>query len=120
MRRWFSIREGVRVNKQIGAPQVRVINAEGKQIGIMEKAEALLLAQREGLDLVEVAPDSKPPVCRIIDYGKYRYKQSKRAKEARKKQHVTHLKEIKVRPKMIRKGKVKFLLTWMKLPWLMP
>lgn len=66
----------------------------------MSKAEALLLAQQEELDLVEVAPDSKPPVCRIIDYGKYRYKQSKRAKEARKKQHVTHIKELKVRPKI--------------------
>ena len=58
------------------------------------------MAEEQGYDLVEVAPESKPPVCRIIDYGKYRYKQSKRAKEARKKQHVTHVKEIKVRPKI--------------------
>lgn len=94
------IREGVRVNNQIEATHIRVIGPEGKQIGIMSKAEALLLAQQEELDLVEVAPDSKPPVCRIIDYGKYRYKQSKRAKEARKKQHVTHIKELKVRPKI--------------------
>ena len=88
------------MNNQIGAAKVRVIGSAGKQIGIMSKADALLLAQQEGLDLVEVAPDSKPPVCRIIDYGKYRYKQSKRAKEARKKQHVTHIKELKVRPKI--------------------
>ncbi|MFQ6093214.1 MAG: translation initiation factor IF-3 [bacterium] len=66
----------------------------------MNTSEALTMAQREGLDLVEVAPDSKPPVCRIIDYGKYRYKQSKRAKEARKRQHVTHIKELKIRPKI--------------------
>lgn len=66
----------------------------------MSTADALALAQQDGLDLVEVAPDSKPPVCRIIDYGKYRYKQSKRAKEARKRQHVTHIKELKVRPKI--------------------
>ena len=66
----------------------------------MNTSEAMDLAQREGLDLVEVAPDSNPPVCRIIDYGKYRYKQSKRAKEAKKRQHVTHIKELKVRPKI--------------------
>ncbi len=58
------------------------------------------MAQQAGLDLVEVAPESNPPVCRIIDFGKYRYKQSKRAKEARKKQHVTHIKELKIRPKI--------------------
>lgn len=88
------------MNNEIRAAQVRVIGQDGKQIGIMEMPKALSLAQQAGLDLVEVAPESKPPVCRIIDYGKYRYKQSKRAKEARKKQHVTHVKEIKVRPKI--------------------
>jgi translation initiation factor IF-3 len=88
------------VNREIRAAQVRVIGQDGKQIGIMEMSKALSLAQEAGLDLVEVAPESKPPVCRIIDYGKFRYKQSKRAKEARKKQHVTHVKEIKVRPKI--------------------
>jgi len=88
------------VNNEIRAAQVRVIGQDGKQIGIMEMPKALSLAQQAGLDLVEVAPESKPPVCRIIDYGKYRYKQSKRAKEARKKQHITHVKEIKVRPKI--------------------
>lgn len=88
------------MNNEIRAAQVRVIGQDGKQIGIMEMPKALSLAQQAGLDLVEVAPESKPPVCRIIDYGKYRYKQSKRAKEARKKQHITHVKEIKVRPKI--------------------
>lgn len=88
------------MNSEIQAARVRVIGQDGKQIGIMEMSKALVLAQQSGLDLVEVAPESKPPVCRIIDYGKYRYKQSKRAKEARKKQHVTHIKEIKVRPKI--------------------
>lgn len=66
----------------------------------MNTVEALALAEQAGLDLVEVAPNSSPPVCRIIDYGKFRYKQSKRAKEARKKQHVTHVKELKIRPKI--------------------
>ena len=88
------------MNKQIRATQVRVIGQDGKQVGVMNTMEALSLADQAGLDLVEVAPDSNPPVCRIIDYGKYRYKQSKRAKEARKKQHVTHIKELKIRPKI--------------------
>jgi translation initiation factor IF-3 len=94
------IKEGVRVNNEIGVPQVRVIGEDGNQVGIMDTSKALAMARQAGLDLVEVAPSSKPPVCRIIDYGKYRYKQSKRAKEARKKQHVTHIKELKVRPKI--------------------
>ena len=66
----------------------------------MNTSEALALAQQGGFDLVEVSPEANPPVCRIIDFGKYRYKQSKRAKEARKKQHVTHIKELKIRPKI--------------------
>jgi len=78
---------------------VRVINPDGVQLGIMSPQEALQTAMSLGLDLVEVAPESKPPVCRIMDYGKYRYEQSKKAKDAKKKQTVIQIKEIKMRPK---------------------
>jgi translation initiation factor IF-3 len=78
---------------------VRVINPDGVQLGIMSSQEALQTAMSLGLDLVEVAPDAKPPVCRIMDYGKYRYEQSKKAKDARKKQTVIQIKEVKMRPK---------------------
>ena len=78
---------------------MRVINPDGVQLGIMSPQEALQTAMSLGLDLVEVAPDAKPPVCRIMDYGKYRYEQSKKAKDAKKKQTVIQIKEIKMRPK---------------------
>jgi translation initiation factor IF-3 len=78
---------------------VRVINPNGVQLGIMSPQEALQTAMSLGLDLVEVAPESNPPVCRIMDYGKYRYEQSKKAKDAKKKQTVIQIKEIKMRPK---------------------
>jgi translation initiation factor IF-3 len=78
---------------------VRVINPNGVQLGIMSPQEALQTAMSLGLDLVEVAPDANPPVCRIMDYGKYRYEQSKKAKDAKKKQTVIQIKEIKMRPK---------------------
>ena len=78
---------------------MRVINPDGVQLGIMSPQEALQTAMSLGLDLVEVAPESKPPVCRIMDYGKYRYEQSKKAKDAKKKQTVIQIKEIKMRPK---------------------
>lgn len=90
----------VRVNEQIRARQVRVINDEGEQLGIMTPQDALKEAQEQGLDLVEVAPKADPPVCRLIDYGKFRYRQSKRAKEAKKHQHTITVKEIKYRPKI--------------------
>lgn len=89
-----------RINEQIRVPQVRVIDDEGEQLGIMKPEDALRIAEGKGLDLVEVAPNAKPPVCRMIDYGKYRYQQSKRLKEAKKNQHVVTLKEIKYRPKI--------------------
>lgn len=88
----------VRVNNEIRIPKVRVIDGEGEQIGIMSTDEALRLAQDRGLDLVEVAPMAKPPVCRIIDYGKFQYQQSKKAKELKKKQHTIQVKEIKLTP----------------------
>ncbi len=77
-----------------------VIDNEGAKLGVMSAQEALLAAEQRELDLVEVAPDGKPPVCRIMDYGKYRYQQQKRDKDARKKQKVQTLKEIKMRPKI--------------------
>jgi translation initiation factor IF-3 len=79
--------------------EVRVIDAEGGQLGIMSALDALRLAEEQGLDLVEVAPDGKPPVCRIMDYGKYKYQQSKRLQQAKKRQKVISVKEIKLRPK---------------------
>ncbi len=90
----------MRVNEEIRAPQVRVIDDKGVQLGIMSKRDALREAEARELDLVEVAPNATPPVCRIMDYGKYRYEQKRRAREAKKKQHVIVLKEIKLRPKI--------------------
>ncbi|MGA1844354.1 MAG: translation initiation factor IF-3 [bacterium] len=87
------------VNSGIRAEEVRVIDAEGRQLGILKLAQALVLAEEAGLDLVEVAPMAKPPVCKIMDYGKYKYQQHKRAQEAKKNQKVIHVKEIKLRPK---------------------
>ncbi len=80
--------------------QIRVISDSGEQLGIMRPEDALRDAEEQGLDLVEVAPKAVPPVCRIMDYGKYRYQMSKRAKESRKNQHVITVKEIKYRPKI--------------------
>ena len=81
-------------------PQVRVIAEDGAQLGILPVREALALAQEKSLDLVEVSPTARPPVCRIMDYGKFKYEQSKRERTARKKQHVQQLKEVKLRPKI--------------------
>jgi len=80
-------------------PQVRVIDAEGNQMGVLATKDALAAAETAGLDLVEIAPTANPPVCRIMDYGKYKYQLSKKAKEAKKKQTVISLKEIKLRGK---------------------
>ncbi|MFH1143938.1 MAG: translation initiation factor IF-3 [Candidatus Eisenbacteria bacterium] len=88
-----------RVNERIRAPMVRVIGDNGEQIGIMAVSDALKLAREQGLDLVEVAPQARPPVCRVMDYGRYRYEQSKRLRKA-KKSHQSQLKEIKLRPKI--------------------
>ena len=89
-----------RVNEEIIADQILVIDNEGEKLGTMTVDEALTIAESRELDLVEVAPDAIPPVCRIMDYGKYRYQQQKRDKDARKKQKVQALKEIKMRPKI--------------------
>lgn len=94
----FIIKEA-RVNREIRAKEVRVIDPEGKQLGILPLVEALRAAAQYDLDLVEVSPKSDPPVCRIMDYGKFKYQQSKKAHEAKKKQSIVHLKEVKFRPK---------------------
>jgi translation initiation factor IF-3 len=87
------------VNDKIRAPQVRVIGADGSQLGILTLEKALQAAQQAHLDLVEVAPNADPPVCKIMDFGKYKYQQSKRSQEARKKASVILVKEVKLRPK---------------------
>jgi translation initiation factor IF-3 len=89
----------VNINEQIRTSQVRLIGVDGSQLGVVSLAEALARASEEKLDLVEVAPKAAPPVCRIMDYGKYKYQQSKKSQEARKRQSVTQVKEVKIRPK---------------------
>ncbi|MGE5849681.1 MAG: translation initiation factor IF-3 [Candidatus Methylomirabilota bacterium] len=93
------ISKGLRINDRIRIKEVRVISPDGTQLGIMPIEQALQTAYSQNLDLVEVAPEARPPVCRIMDYGKYRYEQSKKAREAKKKQTIIELKEIKLRPK---------------------
>lgn len=88
----------MRINGEIRAREVRVIGSDGEQLGIMSGREAQQLAYEKHLDLVEIAPTAKPPVCRIMDYGKYRYEQQKREKESRKKQKTFDIKEVKLRP----------------------
>ena len=88
----------MRVNRQIRISPVRVIGADGSQLGIMDVDTALRMADEAGLDLVEVAPTARPPVVRIMDYGKYKFEMAKQARQAKKKQHVIHLKEVKFRP----------------------
>jgi len=87
------------VNWEIRSPEVRVIDADGKQVGILAVKEAIRLAEEQGLDLVEVAPGASPPVCRVMNYGKYKYQQNKRSQEAKKNQTVIHVKEVKVLPR---------------------
>ncbi|WP_084058899.1 translation initiation factor IF-3 [Desulfacinum hydrothermale] len=87
------------INERIRAREVRVVGSDGTQLGIMPLQQALEAAREEGLDLVEVAPNADPPVCKIMDYGKFKYLQSKRSQEAKKKQTVIQVKEVKVRPK---------------------
>ncbi|MCP4577745.1 MAG: translation initiation factor IF-3 [Deltaproteobacteria bacterium] len=88
----------VRINEKIRSRQVRLISAEGEQLGILSLEDALNEAKDGGLDLVEVAPNSDPPVCRVMDYGKFRYEASKKVQEARKKTRGGQMKEIKLRP----------------------
>ncbi len=90
--------DGPRVNEQIRAREVRVINEAGDMLGVMTPFEGIKMAQAAGLDLIEVSPNAIPPVCKILDYGKYKYEQQKKANEARKKQKVIEIKELKLRP----------------------
>lgn len=93
--------EKTRINNEIRCPEVLLIDANGKQVGVMSPQEALKYAEEQGLDLVEVAPKANPPVCRIMDYGKFKYQQRKKAQESRKKKlhSITTIKEIKLRPR---------------------
>lgn len=86
------------INEQIRDKEVRLIGADGEQLGIVSSKEAQRLADEAGLDLVKIAPTAKPPVCKIIDYGKYRYEQARKEKEAKKKQKTIELKEIRLSP----------------------
>ncbi|MFA6916662.1 MAG: translation initiation factor IF-3 [Parachlamydiales bacterium] len=88
----------MKVNREIRAPKVRLIGVEGEQLGVVPFFEALKQAEELGLDLVEIAPNVVPPVCKIIDYGKYRYDQTKREKESKKAQHQIKVKEVKLKP----------------------
>jgi translation initiation factor IF-3 len=88
-----------RTNRRIRAREVRVVGPAGEQLGVLSLEAALDRAQSEGMDLVEVNPMAKPPVCKIMDYGKFKYEEKKKASEAKKKQVVVHLKEVKLRPK---------------------
>lgn len=90
----------VRVNGKIRAREVRVVGDEGKQLGVMTLSDALNLARNSGVDLVEIAPNAVPPVCRIVDFGKYRYEQAKKEKDSRKHQHANKVKEVQLSPKI--------------------
>ncbi|HEU5208773.1 MAG TPA: translation initiation factor IF-3, partial [Longimicrobiales bacterium] len=94
----MSTERRVRVNRQIRISPVRVIGSDGEQLGILPVEEALAAAEQEGLDLVEVAPTARPPVVRIMDYGKFKYEEARQARAARKKQHQIQIKEVKMRP----------------------
>jgi translation initiation factor IF-3 len=89
-----------RVNERIRIREVRLIDEAGEQVGIIPTRDALEMARERGLDLVEVAPNAIPPVCRLMDYGKFRYEQSRKERESRRNQHVVELKEVRIRPKI--------------------
>ncbi|WP_044431717.1 translation initiation factor IF-3 [Skermanella aerolata] len=91
-------RDGPRVNREINVRSVRLVDAAGEMVGVVSIRDALIAAEEAGLDLVEVSPNADPPVCKILDYGKFKYEAQKRANEARKKQKIIEVKEIKMRP----------------------
>ncbi len=91
-------RDGPRVNEEIRVPQVRLIDEDGEMIGVMSARDAVLRAFSVGLDLLEISPNAEPPVCKILDFGKFKYEQQKKKNEAKKKQKVVEIKEVKVRP----------------------
>ena len=89
---------GPRINDRIRSPEIRLIGADGENVGVVTPARAMQMAEEAGLDLVEISPNAEPPVCKIMDFGKYKYETQKREAEARKKQHIIEIKEIKFRP----------------------
>lgn len=91
-------RDGPRVNMEITSAKVRLVDENGEMIGVVTRFEGIQMAQKAGLDLVEVSPNADPPVCKILDYGKYKYEQQKKRAEAKKKQKVVEIKEIQMRP----------------------
>jgi translation initiation factor IF-3 len=91
-------REGPRVNDEIAVMRVRLVDERGNMVGVVERNQALTMASDAGLDLVEIAPNADPPVCKILDFGKYKYEEQKKKNEARKKQKIIEVKEIKLRP----------------------
>jgi translation initiation factor IF-3 len=93
-------RDTTRINERIRVPEVRLIDDQGQQVGVMKTADALKFAQERELDLVEVAPEARPPVCRVLDYSKYKYEQAQKQKQARKHQQQITVREIKFRPKI--------------------
>jgi translation initiation factor IF-3 len=95
----ISTKETRRINEEISAPEVRLIGADGEQLGIKKTSEAIEIAQKQQVDLVEVAPNAEPPVCRLMDYGKFLYEAQKRERDARKSQTKVEIKEIRLRPK---------------------
>lgn len=98
-RRCFSISNiAHQINEEIRDNEIRLIGDDGEQLGIMSAGDAMKLAEEQGLDLVKIAPQSTPPVCKVMDYGKYRFEQSKREKEARRNQHIVEIKEIRMSP----------------------
>ena len=102
-RRWRDVKpeeDKIRINRKIRVPEVRVVNEDGQQLGIMATDAARDIAARIGLDLVEIAPNAQPPVCKIMDYGRYKYELKKKASSAKKAQHQTQIKEVKLRPQI--------------------
>ena len=102
-RRWRDVKpeeDKIRVNQRIRIPEVRVVNEDGQQLGIMSTDAARDIAARIGLDLVEISPNGQPPVCKIMDYGKYKYELKKKASVAKKSQHQSQVKEVKLRPRI--------------------
>ena len=94
------VRELPNINERINYPELRVVDSDGQQLGVIDRIKALEIASKRELDLVLVSEKAKPPVCRIMDYGKYKFEQEKKAKEARKKSHQTEVKEVKMRYKI--------------------
>ncbi|MBP6096193.1 MAG: translation initiation factor IF-3 [Methyloversatilis sp.] len=94
----MSQQKSQRLNSEINAPEIRLVGEEGEQLGIMSARQALSMAEEAGIDLVEIAPLAKPPVCRLMDFGKFKYQEAKRAAEAKSKQKQIQIKEVKFRP----------------------